>query len=116
MVTVTHLQGVDDEISGRRHYLLTYNVDVCAMSSAVLCRSEADIWLNDPEVRQVLHAAPPSLTGPWQICSDRIFYTANGGSMLPVHNFLVREAGGCCRQVATDAHGVESWAEGAVPL
>jgi hypothetical protein len=66
------------------------------MCPALLCPycSEADIWLNDPEVRQALYAAPPSLTGPWQICSDRIFYTANGGSMLPVHNFLVREAGG----------------------
>lgn len=85
----------------------------CACMFPVLlcpCCSEADIWLNDPEVRQALHAAPPSLTGPWQICSDRIFYTANGGSMLPVHNFLVREAGGSCGQSkAVAACAVKCW-------
>jgi hypothetical protein len=62
-------------------------------TTPLLFHSEADIWLNDPEVRQAIHAAPQDVTGPWQLCSDRIFYTANGGSMLPVHNFLVREAG-----------------------
>lgn len=54
---------------------------------------EAEIWLNDPEVRAALYAAPHELTGPWVLCSDRILYTANGGSMLPVHNYLVRKAG-----------------------
>jgi hypothetical protein len=65
----------------------------CCHLPCVVCRSEAEVWLNDPEVRAALHAAPQSVTGPWQLCSDRIFYTSNGGSMLPVHNFLVRESG-----------------------
>jgi hypothetical protein len=60
----------------------------------LLCHcSQADIWLNDPEVRAAIHAAPQDVTGPWQLCSDRIFYTSNGGSMLPIHSYLVREAG-----------------------
>jgi len=65
-------------------------VAVCALCWP--CR-EAEIWLNDPEVRAALYAAPHELTGPWVLCSDRILYTANGGSMLPVHNYLVRKAG-----------------------
>lgn len=66
---------------------------LCLLTTPAARISEADIWLNDPEVRKAIHAAPQDVTGPWQLCSDRIFYTANGGSMLPVHNFLVREAG-----------------------
>jgi hypothetical protein len=57
-------------------------------------RSEADRWLNDPDVRAALHAAPLDVTGAWQLCSDRIDYTSDGGSMLPVHSFLLK-AGGC---------------------
>uniref|UniRef100_A0A383WG00 Carboxypeptidase n=1 Tax=Tetradesmus obliquus TaxID=3088 RepID=A0A383WG00_TETOB len=54
---------------------------------------EADLWLNDPEVRRAIHAAPLDVTGPWTICSDRISYTADGGSMLPIHKQLTRKAG-----------------------
>ncbi|KAF6258886.1 peptidase S10, serine carboxypeptidase [Scenedesmus sp. NREL 46B-D3] len=54
---------------------------------------EADLWLNDPEVRKALHAAPLEVTGPWTICSDRISYTADAGSMLPIHKQLTRERG-----------------------
>lgn len=56
-------------------------------------RREADMWLNDPAVREALHAAPKSMTGPWQLCSSRIHYRSDGGSMLPVHNDLVRKHG-----------------------
>jgi hypothetical protein len=56
------------------------------------CR-EADLWLNDPEVRSALHAAPLELTGPWTVCSDRISYTADAGSMLPIHKELTRKRG-----------------------
>jgi hypothetical protein len=68
----------------------------CAvLCCAVLCCavhlcSEAEAWLNDPEVRQALHAAPSETTGKWVICSDRIDYTSDGGSMLPVHTQLTR--------------------------
>jgi hypothetical protein len=57
-----------------------------------LCR-EADLWLNDPAVRKAIHAAPLDVTGPWTICSNRILYTADGGSMLPIHKQLTRERG-----------------------
>jgi hypothetical protein len=57
-----------------------------------LCR-EADLWLNDPEVRKAIHAAPLDVTGPWTICSDRILYTADAGSMLPIHKQLTRKRG-----------------------
>jgi hypothetical protein len=55
------------------------------------------MWLNDPAVREALHAAPKSMTGPWQLCSSRIHYRSDGGSMLPVHNDLVRKHGECGR-------------------
>lgn len=29
-------------------------------------------WLNDPEVRQAIHAAPISAIGQWSICSDMV--------------------------------------------
>jgi hypothetical protein len=59
-----------------------------------LCQhSEADTWLNDPAVRSALHAAPHTLTGPWKLCSSRIRYRSDGGSMLPVHDALVRKHG-----------------------
>ncbi|KAG2426414.1 hypothetical protein HYH02_014773 [Chlamydomonas schloesseri] len=45
----------------------------------------ADMWLNDPAVRQALHAQPLSAIGPWTLCSDKISYTRNHGSMIPIH-------------------------------
>eukprot|EP00967_Tisochrysis_lutea_P140403 scaffold256455_cov16-Tisochrysis_lutea.AAC.1 len=29
-------------------------------------------WLNDPEVRQAIHAAPISAIGQWSLCSDKV--------------------------------------------
>eukprot|EP00878_Enallax_costatus_P001458 GHUV01001609.1.p1 GENE.GHUV01001609.1~~GHUV01001609.1.p1 ORF type:complete len:561 (+),score=169.12 GHUV01001609.1:237-1919(+) len=55
--------------------------------------TEADAWLNDPAVRDALHAASTDVTGPWTICSDRIDYTADAGSMLPIHKQLTRDRG-----------------------
>lgn len=49
--------------------------------------------MNDEAVRTALHAAPQDLTGPWQLCSRRIKYKSDGGSMLPIHNALVRQHG-----------------------
>lgn len=77
---------------------------MAAVTLVVLCvclrswpvPSEADAWLNDPEVREALHAAPSERIGPWTICSDRITYTANGGSMLPIHKQLTRARGAAC--------------------
>jgi len=55
--------------------------------------SEAEIWLNDPAVRRAIHAAPIKLTTPWVICSDRIDYTHDMGSMIPYHQKLTQEKG-----------------------
>jgi serine carboxypeptidase-like clade 1 len=63
----------------------------------------AEDWLNNPAVRRALHAAPISpdgggggggqtawwAAGPWMLCSDRIHYTHDAGSMLPVHAELL---------------------------
>lgn len=72
----------------------------CHYSST--CR-EADMWLNDPAVREALHAAPKGMTGPWQLCSSRIHYRSDGGSMLPLHNDLVRKHGEFTRDKAAAA-------------
>jgi serine carboxypeptidase-like clade 1 len=49
----------------------------------------AEAWLNDWRVRAALHAAPLERTGPWTLCSDRLRYTRDAGSMLPVHSELL---------------------------
>jgi serine carboxypeptidase-like clade I len=54
--------------------------------------SLADAWLNDDRVRQALHASPvgePGGAGRWTLCSDRLDYTQDAGSMLPVHAELL---------------------------
>jgi len=52
--------------------------------------SLATTWLNAPEVREALHAAPVATTGTFAICSNAIRYTHDAGSMLPVHAGLLR--------------------------
>lgn len=54
---------------------------------------EAWTWLNDPEVRSALHAAPADVTGDWSLCSTKIHYTHDAGSMLPVHTELIQVHG-----------------------
>lgn len=69
--------------------------DTNILTACCGCCSEADTWLNDPAVREALHAAPKNWTGSWQLCSKRIHYRSDGGSMLPIHNSLVRTHGEC---------------------
>ncbi|PNW71099.1 hypothetical protein CHLRE_17g746597v5 [Chlamydomonas reinhardtii] len=45
----------------------------------------ADMWLNDAAVRAAIHAAPVSAIGTWTLCSDKISYSRNHGSMIPIH-------------------------------
>lgn len=45
----------------------------------------ADAWLNDPEVRSALHAAPISDGGRWELCSSRISYTRTTRSTILTH-------------------------------
>lgn len=56
--------------------------------------SEGDMWLNDPKVREALHAAPIAAVGaPWTICSDRISYTHDAGSMISIHEEMTQKRG-----------------------
>lgn len=45
-------------------------------------------WLNDPAVREAIHAKPASVSGPWELCTGRISYYHDAGSMIPYHQNL----------------------------
>lgn len=47
------------------------------------------MWLDDPEVRKAIHAAPMEVTGAFQECTNKITYTHNLGSMIPTHKELM---------------------------
>ncbi|XP_050937629.1 serine carboxypeptidase-like 20 isoform X5 [Cucumis melo] len=55
--------------------------------STVPCMNDevATIWLNDESVRAAIHAEPRSVTGPWELCTQRISYDHDAGSMIPYH-------------------------------
>lgn len=55
--------------------------------------SEATAWLNQPEVREAIHAAPIEVTGAWTICTSKIKYTNNVPTMIPIHRRLVEKFG-----------------------
>eukprot|EP00897_Mesotaenium_endlicherianum_P002009 jgi/Mesen1/1836/ME000142S00994 len=46
------------------------------------------VWLNDEGVRAAIHARPVSDIGPWVLCTEKIDYYENAGSMLPIHASL----------------------------
>ncbi|KAF5835512.1 peptidase S10, serine carboxypeptidase [Dunaliella salina] len=50
-------------------------------------------WLNDPEVRQAIHAAPISAIGQWSICSDMVLYERTIPSLIPIHKDLTQKHG-----------------------
>lgn len=56
--------------------------------------AEGDVWLNRPDVRSALHAAPRDITGRWTICSDVLHYHHDAGSMIPIHHKLTQHHGG----------------------
>ncbi|WJX77390.1 Serine carboxypeptidase-like 20 [Trifolium repens] len=45
-------------------------------------------WLNNVEVRKAIHVNQAS--DRWELCTDRISYNHNAGSMIPYHNNLTR--------------------------
>ncbi|XP_022719855.1 serine carboxypeptidase 1-like [Durio zibethinus] len=51
----------------------------------------AMIWLNDAAVRQAIHAEPENVTGQWVLCTSRITYYHDAGSMIPYHKNLTAE-------------------------
>ncbi|CAI0376208.1 unnamed protein product [Linum tenue] len=63
------------------------------LSGGVECINDevATAWLNDESVRKALHAAPKSTAGEWELCSDRIDYEGDAGSMIPIHRNLTSQ-------------------------
>ncbi|KAF5821981.1 putative carboxypeptidase C [Helianthus annuus] len=57
---------------------------------AVPCTDDvvATIWLNNEEVRKAIHADPINVAGDWVICTDKIAYYSDAGSMIPYHKIL----------------------------
>ncbi|XP_047957115.1 serine carboxypeptidase 1-like [Salvia hispanica] len=56
----------------------------------VPCTDEevADIWLNNEAVRKALHADSADLSGRWDLCTDRISFHHDAGSMIKYHKNL----------------------------
>ncbi|GLT59049.1 hypothetical protein SLA2020_318930 [Shorea laevis] len=48
----------------------------------------ATLWLNQEAVRKAIHAKLENVTGPWELCTRRIHYSHDAGSMLPYHRNL----------------------------
>ncbi|XVE62166.1 hypothetical protein DITRI_Ditri06bG0096700 [Diplodiscus trichospermus] len=59
----------------------------------VACTNDeiATIWLNDAAVRMAIHAEPENVAGPWELCTTRISYNHDTGSMIPYHKNLTTE-------------------------
>ncbi|EXC29952.1 Serine carboxypeptidase-like 20 [Morus notabilis] len=51
----------------------------------------ASTWLNDKAVREAIHAEPESVTGRWDLCTSRIQYYHDAGSMIPYHRNLTMQ-------------------------
>ncbi|KAJ7955103.1 Carboxypeptidase [Quillaja saponaria] len=45
-------------------------------------------WLNNEKVRKAIHAQPEKVSGPWELCTNRITYSHDSGSMIPYHKNL----------------------------
>ncbi|KAI3526436.1 hypothetical protein L1887_05689 [Cichorium endivia] len=50
--------------------------------------SVATTWLNNETVRKAIHADPIGKAGKWEICTSRIKYNTDTGSMLDYHKNL----------------------------
>lgn len=48
----------------------------------------ATVWLNNEAVRKAIHADPISMAGDWELCTDKIRYYHDAGSMIPYHKNL----------------------------
>ncbi|XP_056177314.1 serine carboxypeptidase-like 20 [Syzygium oleosum] len=59
-------------------------------SKSVPCFNDevATAWLNDKEVRKAIHAEAQSVTGDWELCTGRVLYYHDAGSMIKYHKNL----------------------------
>ncbi|KAJ0014620.1 hypothetical protein Pint_21250 [Pistacia integerrima] len=51
----------------------------------------ATSWLNEAAVRKAIHAAPASEIGAWDLCTSKISYYHDAGSMLSYHKNLTMQ-------------------------
>ncbi|WOL14403.1 serine carboxypeptidase 1 [Canna indica] len=59
-------------------------------SSNVPCTDDevATLWLNDEAARSAIHADPASVAGPWVLCTSKISFNHDSGSMIKYHRNL----------------------------
>lgn len=59
-------------------------------SNSVPCTDDevATTWLNNETVRKALNVAEESLVDSWELCTDRISFHHDAGSMIPYHRNL----------------------------
>ncbi|KAI6694397.1 hypothetical protein NL676_022107 [Syzygium grande] len=50
--------------------------------------SVATAWLNDEDVRKAIHAEEQSVAGAWELCTGRISFDHDAGSMIKYHKNL----------------------------
>ncbi|CAN6330832.1 unnamed protein product [Urochloa humidicola] len=64
-----------------------------AAPSGVPCMSDeiATAWLNNDGVRSAIHAEPVSSIGPWLICTDKLDFRHDAGSMIKYHKNLTSQ-------------------------
>lgn len=67
--------------------------DVASTSSGVPCMSDevATAWLNNNSVRSAIHAEPVSSIGPWELCTDKLDFDHDAGSMIIYHKNLTSQ-------------------------
>ncbi|XP_043722030.1 serine carboxypeptidase 1-like [Telopea speciosissima] len=51
----------------------------------------ANSWLNNEAVRRAIHAEQESVIGPWEVCSDKLSYKSDAGSMINYHKNLTSQ-------------------------
>ncbi|GAB4830358.1 Serine carboxypeptidase-like 20 [Ancistrocladus abbreviatus] len=61
-----------------------------ASSEGIPCTDDevATSWLNNDTVRKALHAVEEKVAGPWELCTDRISFSHDAGSMITYHKNL----------------------------
>ncbi|KAI4326352.1 hypothetical protein MLD38_031676 [Melastoma candidum] len=64
--------------------------ELLSSSNSVPCTDDqvATAWLNNPDVRKALHVAEESLVGTWELCTGKIDFHHDAGSMIPFHKNL----------------------------
>ncbi|CAN0879757.1 Serine carboxypeptidase-like 20 [Linum grandiflorum] len=60
-----------------------HNADVPCIDDEV-----ATVWLNNESVRKAIHAEPKNVSGVWELCTNRIVFNHDTGSMIDYHRNL----------------------------